>query len=383
MTNEFPKIMGPANHHDQGEQMPKRLHLMPKTQVHTPRMTIRTPAAITPIAFVSAIMEGYSRRGQSPDVALAVAQISARQILQPDARITAAQMEIISDHAMRELDDEALGWFDRRLPWGSYGMLARASLSAPTLGVAMKRWCRHHGLLTSDIALQLLIEDETAELALQEQRDFGPLREFCQVSLMRNFIGVASWLIDSRIPVQAAAFAWASPPHADVYATLFPAPASFGAPMTRLQMDARYFALPLRRDDKALNQMLQHPLPLMVQPYRRDRLLLDRARRLLHTPENLTDNAQALANKLHVSVRTLHRQLQEQGHSLQNLKNEARRNQATDLLMRTRQPIKQVALAAGFLNEKSFTRAFKGWTGLTPAAFRASQGLTGAQRSGG
>ena len=28
---------------------------------------------------------------------------------------------------MQELDDEALGWFNRRLPWGSYGMLARAS----------------------------------------------------------------------------------------------------------------------------------------------------------------------------------------------------------------------------------------------------------------
>lgn len=344
---------------------------MPKTQVHTPRMIIRTPAAITPIAFVSAIMEGYSRRGQSPEAALGMAQISARQILQPDARITAAQLEILSDHAMRELDDEALGWFDRRLPWGSYGMLARASLSAPTLGVAMKRWCRHHGLLTSDIALKLLIEDEIAELTLQERRDFSSVREFCQVSLMRNFIGVASWLIDSRIPVQAAAFAWASPPHADVYATLFPAPTSFGAPMTRLRMDARYFALPLRRDDKALNQMLHRPLPLMVQPYRRDRLLVDRARRLLRTPENLADNAEALADKLHVSVRTLHRQLQEQGNSLQNLKNEARREHATDLLMRTRQPIKRIALAAGFSNEKSFIRAFKGWTGLTPAAFRA------------
>ena len=344
---------------------------MPTTRVHTPHMALRTPAAITPIAFVSAIMEGYNRREKDPNAALAMAQISPRQILQPDARITASQLEIISDHAMRELDDEALGWFERRIPWGSYGMLARASLSAPTLGVAMKRWCRHHGLLTDDIALRLQTTDGVAELTLEERRDLGALREFCQVSLLRNFIGIASWLIDSRIPLQAAAFAWAPPAHGDVYGILFPAPTSFDASITRLQMDARYFALPLRRDDKALNQMLHRPLPLMVQPYRRDRLLVDRARHLLLTPANLADNAEVLAGKLHVSVRTLHRQLQEQGHSLQTLKNEARRNQATELLMRTRQPIKQVALAAGFSNEKSFIRAFKGWTGLTPAAFRA------------
>lgn len=350
--------------------MPKRLHLLPNADVHTRHMTIRTPAAITPIAFVSAIMEGYNRRGQDPAAALAVAKISPRQILQPDSRITAAQLEMLSDHAMRELDDEALGWFGRRLPWGSYGMLARASLSAPTLGVAMKRWCRHHGLLTDDVTLRLQTTDDVAELTLEERRDFGILREFCQVSLMRNFIGVASWLIDSRIPLQAAAFTWASPAHADVYGTLFPAPASFGAPVTRLKLDGRYFGLPLRRDDKALSQMLHRPLPLMVQHYRRDRLLVDRARRLLITPENLACNAEALADKLHVSVRTLHRQLQEQGNSLQNLKNEARREHATELLMRTRQPIKQVALAAGFSNEKSFIRAFKDWTGLTPAAYR-------------
>jgi hypothetical protein len=57
-------------------------------------------------------------------------------------------METFSGLAMRALDDEALGWFSRRLPWGSYGLLCHASLCAPSLGVALARWCRHHALLT-------------------------------------------------------------------------------------------------------------------------------------------------------------------------------------------------------------------------------------------
>jgi transcriptional regulator GlxA family with amidase domain len=40
------------------------------------------------------------------------------------------------------------------------------------------------------------------------------------------------------------------------------------------------------------------------------------------------------------------------------------------MLLRTSRPIKQVAEAAGFLNEKSFIRAFKGWTGKAPGEFR-------------
>ena len=75
-----------------------------------------TAPAATPIAFVRAIVLAYERRSLGPERALAQAQI-APQLLQDDsARITAWQMEQISDAAMQELDDEALGWFSRRLP---------------------------------------------------------------------------------------------------------------------------------------------------------------------------------------------------------------------------------------------------------------------------
>ncbi|MBH1966533.1 MAG: AraC family transcriptional regulator, partial [Comamonadaceae bacterium] len=64
------------------------------------------------------------------------------------------------------------------------------------------------------------------------------------------------------------------------------------------------------------------------------------------------------------------RQLKEEGATLQGLKDEVRQSRAMDLLHRTDRPIKQVAEAAGFVNEKSFIRAFRGWTGHSPAEFR-------------
>ena len=66
-----------------------------------PLVAAGAPAA-TPIAFVRAIALAYERRGLSPHRALAQAQI-APQLLQDDsARITAWQMEQISDAAMLE-----------------------------------------------------------------------------------------------------------------------------------------------------------------------------------------------------------------------------------------------------------------------------------------
>jgi AraC-like DNA-binding protein len=58
---------------------------------------------------------------------------------------------------------------------------------------------------------------------------------------------------------------------------------------------------------------------------------------------------------------------------LQQLKDAVRRDLATDLLLRTQRPIKQIAAEVGFQNEKSFMRAFKGWTGRTPEEFRLSR----------
>ncbi|ART49403.1 AraC family transcriptional regulator [Acidovorax carolinensis] len=342
----------------------------------------RTPAA-TPIAFVRAIALAYTRRGLSPDRALAQAQIAPQLLHDDQARITAWQFEQLSGAAMQELDDEALGWFSRRLPWGSYGMLARASISAPHLGVALSRWCRHHGLIADDITLTLSVQGDLAEIAIAEHRDLGNLREFCLVSVLRNIHGLACWYIDSRIPLLSARFGFAAPAHADAYGVLFRAPVTFNAAHTVIAFDARYLALPLRRDEAALRQMLQHALPLTVLQYRRDRLLVQRVRQLLGAPQAgqgghgghaaaalPLHSAETLAHLLHVSPRTLHRQLKEEGATLQGLKDEVRQSRAMDLLHRTDRPIKQVAEAAGFVNEKSFIRAFRGWTGHSPAEFR-------------
>jgi len=343
---------------------------------HRPPTLPTEDAARTPMAFVHAIVQAYTQRGLDASAALAAAQIAPAQLHQPQAHITAAQMERISGHAMQELDDEALGWFSRRLPWGSYGMLARASISAPTLGVALQRWCRHHHLIADDLTLHLARPasgDPIARITLHEHRPLGhegTLREFCLVSVLRNLHGVACWLVDSRIPLLGAQFPFAAPPHAGVYPLLFPGPVQFDAACAGLQFDARYLALPLRRDEAALRQMLQRALPLTVRQYRRDRLLVQRVRQALASHPDQTRSADELAALLNLSARTLHRQLKDEGASLQALKDEVRRERAIELLLRTPRPLKQVAQATGFRNEKSFIRAFQGWTGCTPGEFR-------------
>jgi len=314
----------------------------------------------------------YAQRGMDPSNALSKAQIAPEILKQDRARVTALQMEWMSETAMRELDDEALGWFRRRLPWGSYGMLVRASLTAPTLGLALARWCRHHNLLTDDIHLRLLRSGSQAHLELKELDDLQQMREFCTVSVLRNALGVACWLTDSRIPLSGTNLHFPAPDHMDSYRVLFDGPTQFDQQVSRLSFDAGYLDLPVRRNEAALQRMLQRALLLTVRPYRRDRLLVEKVRQTLAEHPQSSRNAEDLAARLNLSARTLHRQLKEEGASLQQLKDAVRRHTASDLLLRSTRPIKQIAAEVGFVNEKSFMRTFKAWTGQTPDEFRTN-----------
>jgi AraC-like DNA-binding protein len=117
--------------------------------------------------------------------------------------------------------------------------------------------------------------------------------------------------------------------------------------------------------DRLLNQPFVELLASVPVP--------ERVRQALASQPLDTHNATDLAGLLNVSARTLHRQLKEEGATLQALKDEVRLQRASELLLRSNRPIKQVAEAAGFLNEKSFFRAFKGWTGVAPGEWRASR----------
>jgi AraC-like DNA-binding protein len=86
---------------------------------------------------------------------------------------------------------------------------------------------------------------------------------------------------------------------------------------------------------------------------------------LLHMPE-LPDVATAL--DLH--PQTLRRRLAAEGSTFKQIKSDIRRDTALHFLGKRALSVEEVAHRAGFSEASAFIRAFKGWTGLTPYAYR-------------
>lgn len=72
-----------------------------------------------------------------------------------------------------------------------------------------------------------------------------------------------------------------------------------------------------------------------------------------------------------MSPGTLRRRLKSEHTSFQAMKEAIRRDVAIELLSDRRKSVSDVALALGYTESSTFSRAFKGWTGLSPAAYRS------------
>jgi AraC-like DNA-binding protein len=98
-------------------------------------------------------------------------------------------------------------------------------------------------------------------------------------------------------------------------------------------------------------------------------------RRMLRT-EVLTNRCSAttVADRFAIHRRTLSRHLQAEGAGFQSLVDETRFEIARQLLSQTRIPLSEVAVALGYSEASAFTRAFRRWSGQSPAAWRLEHG---------
>lgn len=86
----------------------------------------------------------------------------------------------------------------------------------------------------------------------------------------------------------------------------------------------------------------------------------------------------ALAEAHHTSVRSLQRRLAEQGTSFQQMLDDTRRHLAEGHLKNARLDVAEIALLLGYSEQSAFTRAFRSWTGVTPALWRRQHLLDAA-----
>jgi AraC-like DNA-binding protein len=343
-----------------------------KTAAADSRVAVTPPAAraTVAIAFVQGMLAGLQHAGRDPALLLERAHIAAQVLNDPQARIPVARYAELYNLINRELDDEGFGLFSLPLRCGNFEFLCRSVITAPTLAEAIDRSVRFLRLVLPDLAVRLDGGGEQSFLCISDPRLLPIGRVFAFEWLLRLLHGLYSWLVGRSIVFDSVAFPYPRPPHADDYALIYTAYSTFDAVELRAAFAAHLLELPICRDETALQAFLAGAPGKLTTLYRRDREMVLRVRNALRQVLPASRSLGAVARLMHLSPRTLHRRLEEEGSSFQAIKDAWRRDLAIDRLAKTRQAVADIAAELGFADSAAFYRAFLRWTGMAPAHYR-------------
>ena len=323
-----------------------------------------------PYHYVMAALRGPKEQGIDLPALLNRSGILEEVLHEPLSRVTARQYTQLVQNIWYEMQDEYAGLGKQPSPLGSFGMMCHAVIHCPNLEKALRRAFRFYALFLDLAEIQLVIDDNTATIMVDEESLNDPDR-FLIESILVIWHRFGSWLIGRRIHLLEASFRYPEPDSHIEYKRLFSCDFHFDGTYTGIRFPVKFLSEKIIQNETTLRNFLKHsPADLLAKPDEGNSLVAQ-IRAIIGDDLSLDmPNFDTVANALHTSPQTLRRRLKEEGLTYQELKDQMRRDTALYYLEQGDLSIQKVAEKLGFSEPSTFHRAFKKWTGMTPGAYR-------------
>jgi AraC-like DNA-binding protein len=289
----------------------------------------------------------------------------------PEARLPHTLAVSLWPAAIRLTNDLDLGLHvAEEIRPGAYGALGYALRTSENFGMSLQRLCRYHRVFHDAAEVELTVRGDNAILSHRLRLPGGvprPVSEYI----------VAAWVITSRqaagvdwIPIEVR-FPHSTPEDTSEHRRLFGCVPKFGNDCSELVFSRDLLDMPFKTADPQLQAILEAQVLAMFQRLPKGEAVTDSVRRLVAGELcNGEPGLEQIAPRLHMSPRTLHRRLEEEGTSFRQVLAEVRRELAARHLSERRLAIGEIAFLLGFSEPSAFHRAFKRWTGHAPLAYR-------------
>lgn len=271
-------------------------------------------------------------------------------------------------------------WLGASVGWGTqlsaHGPVGVAAMSCDNVGQALALIQRHAGLRQSLISLDVETRGQEVALLVREHLHAPDVREY----IMGHLMGAGLRLLDTLTgldmrQVARVEFAFPEPAWSQAYLRWWPE-VRFGAERSALVLPQHLLAHPgLAPDPQAHRMAMRECERLWAQQNDpRDRLgpVGDRILRLLLACEGGYPTLGEIAEREHVSSRTLIRRLRDEGLTYQQLLDRVRQDLACWWLLQSELSVDTIADRLGYQDTSNFSRTFRRWVGMTPGDFRRS-----------
>ena len=286
-----------------------------------------------------------------------------------DARLPVGTVHEWLNAAIEKTRDPELGLkAGAMMTPGDAGVVDYVLSSAPTVAAAVDLTIRYMRLLNEAVDCRLEVDQHRAVLRLEPRIALPPAAEDF---MLAGFYNAHAWL--RAIPDLECWFMHAAPRRLNEYErVLGRTVCRFSAPCSAWAFSPVHLQQTLERADRNLHVIVRRLADSMLAELPNDSgQFSDRVRSLLarelSTPGLSTAWA---ARRLRMSVRTLARRLEVENTSFYSILDEVRHGRALRLIADERLALSEIAFVLGFAHVTSFHRAFRRWTGRTPAEYR-------------
>ena len=288
----------------------------------------------------------------------------------PDNRITYTARNHLFAHCVTRTSCQHLGLLiGRQTGLDSLGMVGLLVKYSPDVGTALRNLVRCLHLHVRGAVTSLETDGDTASLSyeiyqpgVEATTQIGDGAVAIMYNIMRTLCG-PDWK-----PAEVR-FAHRKPDDVRPFRQFFRSPLRFDTEQNAVVFAADWLDLRLTEADPELRRLLQQQIDALEVTYGDD--LPGQVRSVLRTAL-LTGHARSdqVAALFSIHSRSLSRRLKGFGTSFQELLDEGRFEIARQLLEDTRMEVSQIAMTLDYADASAFTRAFRRWSGTTPAQWR-------------
>jgi AraC-like DNA-binding protein len=322
-----------------------------------------------PGAYARQLLELAARWEVSSELLLADLDLTPELLASPHMRLEFPVLDEMVRRARALTGEPGLGFYmGMQLRISSHGYLGFAAMTAGTVGEALALAERFIHTRAPTLALRSYIEGEDASVVLEERAELGgDLREFVVTAALVTIV-YAALFITGRELTGTAEVTFPAPDYYDRFAHLLPGRVRFSQPSNRLLFSRSILDLPLVMADPVATSLAREQCERELVALGAEDHLVARVRSAIE--QDGAPTLEEVARAMHVSPRTLKRQLAAHGTTYSQLLEEIRRDRALLLLQNRALTIESIAEKLGYSDVTSFARAFRRWTGKTPASVR-------------
>ncbi|WP_019528090.1 AraC-like transcriptional regulator QhpR [Dasania marina] len=337
-----------------------------------PQANLNQPIIST--VYSKILIDFLSGKGVDVDQFLTQLSLQKYSLTQPDTILPMATFQMMMEEAARFTGDENIGLhYYENIELQDLGVLGYAQMNSKSIRDALNIITRYYKLFQSDN--EMLLSENNGNIHLSYRilsKKIIPSRQDSEMTIMAFVATISALLGKPWRPIEVH-LQHPQPTDISEHQRLLCNKIFFSSPTNKIVFDSSLLDTAIAGADLKLSSSLEDALEQLLSfkiPAPNDQWLHEVQDAIIESLSNGPPNINEIAEKFHMSGRTLQRRLEKYDLSFKEMLEQIRLQIATNFLEATDLSLLDIAFMLGYSELSSFTRAFRRWTNHPPLEFR-------------